>query len=386
MTAGEGDVGDDHVERDPATGFIIDRLDDDTAVLYIPGTGQLEDGKSSASTSSSVSSTSSSTSSSSADSAGGAGGVAGSGESADAKRRRLGRADARRAMGIIDDDLEADEAIRASFVSSSETSATGIARDDAAGGGAAADDADGGGGGSVEKKEPGGSSLKLKLAIPSSSSSTPVHPPEARDLGDESVGAGGTKRSRSSSSSSTASASSSSTSTALTAPSSQPSPPQPKGPTVVYSFEVDPAAVEIVRRIASDLGYPMLEEYDFRRDRLEDERIAAQATPTPTPGGGGGGPGSGMTPLAPTAIGGVESGTLPIKLKPIAQIRDYQEKALSKMFGNGRARSGIIVLPCGAGKTLVGITALATVCLLWVEELGSDGCLCVWRDSPMLLL
>ena len=31
------------------------------------------------------------------------------------------------------------------------------------------------------------------------------------------------------------------------------------------------------------------------------------------------------------------------------------------MFGNGRARSGIIVLPCGAGKTLVGITATCTI-------------------------
>ena len=29
---------------------------------------------------------------------------------------------------------------------------------------------------------------------------------------------------------------------------------------------------------------------------------------------------------------------------------------MSKMFGNGRARSGIIVLPCGAGKSLVGAT------------------------------
>ena len=48
-------------------------------------------------------------------------------------------------------------------------------------------------------------------------------------------------------------------------------------------------------------------------------------------------------------------------LKPIAKHRPYQEKSLSKMFGNGRARSGIIVLPCGAGKTLVGITACATV-------------------------
>lgn len=31
------------------------------------------------------------------------------------------------------------------------------------------------------------------------------------------------------------------------------------------------------------------------------------------------------------------------------------------MFGNSRARSGVIVLPCGAGKTLVGVTAATTV-------------------------
>jgi DNA excision repair protein ERCC-3 len=31
------------------------------------------------------------------------------------------------------------------------------------------------------------------------------------------------------------------------------------------------------------------------------------------------------------------------------------------MFGNGRARSGVIVLPCGAGKTLVGISAATTI-------------------------
>src|SRR5688572_22487961 len=77
---------------------------------------------------------------------------------------------------------------------------------------------------------------------------------------------------------------------------------------------------------------------------------------------------------------------LDIDLKPITVIRPYQEKCLSKMFGNGyafvlfyilvilyctiffylfflfrRARSGIIVLPCGAGKTLVGITAACTI-------------------------
>lgn len=31
------------------------------------------------------------------------------------------------------------------------------------------------------------------------------------------------------------------------------------------------------------------------------------------------------------------------------------------MFGRGRARSGVIVLPCGAGKSLVGVTACCTI-------------------------
>jgi len=52
---------------------------------------------------------------------------------------------------------------------------------------------------------------------------------------------------------------------------------------------------------------------------------------------------------------------LEIDLKPTTRIRPYQEKCLSKMFGNGRARSGIVVLPCGAGKTLIGITAACTI-------------------------
>ena len=72
-----------------------------------------------------------------------------------------------------------------------------------------------------------------------------------------------------------------------------------------------------------DLRYPVLEEYDFRNDEMNVN--------------------------------------LDIDLRPIAKIRPYQEKSLNKMFGNGRARSGIIVLPCGAGKTLVGITAACTI-------------------------
>lgn len=94
-------------------------------------------------------------------------------------------------------------------------------------------------------------------------------------------------------------------------------------PDAVHSFEVATESYEIVKKRCQDIDYPVLEEYDFRRD---------QANPD-----------------------------LEIDLKPSTQIRPYQEKSLSKMFGNGRARSGIIVLPCGAGKTLVGITAACTI-------------------------
>ncbi|KAK7217678.1 hypothetical protein V2G26_005681 [Clonostachys chloroleuca] len=91
----------------------------------------------------------------------------------------------------------------------------------------------------------------------------------------------------------------------------------------VHSFEIPDVAVETVQKRCLDLGYPILEEYDFRHDNANPD--------------------------------------LEIDLRPNTQIRPYQEKSLSKMFGNGRAKSGIIVLPCGAGKTLVGITAACTI-------------------------
>ncbi|KAI0023198.1 DNA repair helicase rad25 [Xylariomycetidae sp. FL0641] len=91
----------------------------------------------------------------------------------------------------------------------------------------------------------------------------------------------------------------------------------------VHAFEIPDTSVEIVQKRCLDIQFPMLEEYDFRND----DRNA----------------------------------NLEIDLRPATQIRSYQEKSLSKMFGNGRAKSGIIVLPCGAGKTLVGITAACTI-------------------------
>ncbi|CAE6415721.1 unnamed protein product [Rhizoctonia solani] len=91
----------------------------------------------------------------------------------------------------------------------------------------------------------------------------------------------------------------------------------------VHSFQIEDSQVDEVKKRCTQLDYPVLEEYDFRNDRI--------------------------------------NANLDIDLKPMTSIRPYQEKSLSKMFGNGRARSGIIVLPCGAGKTLVGITAACTI-------------------------
>ncbi|KAI5453638.1 DNA repair helicase RAD25 [Naganishia albida] len=91
----------------------------------------------------------------------------------------------------------------------------------------------------------------------------------------------------------------------------------------IQSFEIDGTKMERVKRQCQIIGLPVLEEYDFRADTINSN--------------------------------------LEIDLKPMTVIRPYQETSLSKMFGNGRARSGIIVLPCGAGKTLVGITAACTI-------------------------
>ncbi|KAI9708937.1 MAG: hypothetical protein M1820_003631 [Bogoriella megaspora] len=90
----------------------------------------------------------------------------------------------------------------------------------------------------------------------------------------------------------------------------------------VYSFQIMAEKVATVRERSQVLGLPVTEEYDFRNDAQTD---------------------------------------LDIVIDPSVHIRYYQEHALSKMFGNGRCKSGIIVLPCGAGKTLIGITAVCTI-------------------------
>ncbi|ENN73636.1 hypothetical protein YQE_09882, partial [Dendroctonus ponderosae] len=89
------------------------------------------------------------------------------------------------------------------------------------------------------------------------------------------------------------------------------------------SFEVNQEKIEVIQKRCIELEHPLLAEYDFRNDTVNPD--------------------------------------INIDLRPSAVLRPYQEKSLRKMFGNGRARSGVIVLPCGAGKSLVGVTACCTV-------------------------
>lgn len=49
---------------------------------------------------------------------------------------------------------------------------------------------------------------------------------------------------------------------------------------------------------------------------------------------------------------------LDINLKPECRPRIYQARAVKNVIIENRARSGLIVLPCGAGKTMVGIMIL----------------------------
>eukprot|EP00051_Salpingoeca_urceolata_P029167 m.489121 g.489121 ORF g.489121 m.489121 type:complete len:797 (+) comp26400_c0_seq1:233-2623(+) len=89
------------------------------------------------------------------------------------------------------------------------------------------------------------------------------------------------------------------------------------------SFEIGRDHVQKVQLQCTRLNYPLSAEYDFRKDS--------------------------------------QIPNIDMDLKPTCVLRPYQEKSLRKMFGNGRARSGIIVLPCGAGKTLTGVTAACTI-------------------------
>ena len=79
---------------------------------------------------------------------------------------------------------------------------------------------------------------------------------------------------------------------------------------MIVSFPIRDGMATRVKEVAKIHNFPMMEEYDFHHDpRNRNFRI---------------------------------------HLAPSTHLRPYQERCLNKMFGNSRARSGLIVLPCGA--------------------------------------
>lgn len=68
---------------------------------------------------------------------------------------------------------------------------------------------------------------------------------------------------------------------------------------------------------------------------------------------------AGYTPGAPLVVALRETA----RSGATFRVRDYQRMAFEAFHNNGDARggSGVIVLPCGAGKTIVGIAALAAI-------------------------
>ena len=110
--------------------------------------------------------------------------------------------------------------------------------------------------------------------------------------------------------------------------------------TQVEHFVVDAGKYRDIKDVCfKQLGLPLIEEYDYKKDK----RTLHGHPKAPTP-----------FDKQPWQTG--------LDLKSASNVRDYQAKCLNKVFGsNGRARSGLIVLPCGAGKTFVGITAACTI-------------------------
>lgn len=92
---------------------------------------------------------------------------------------------------------------------------------------------------------------------------------------------------------------------------------------IIFSIDQKLDNIEEIKSRCVELDCPLLEEYDFANDIFVPN--------------------------------------IKIDLNSTSTIRKYQEKALYKMFNRGRARSGVIVLPCGAGKTIVGIAAVTII-------------------------
>ena len=128
-----------------------------------------------------------------------------------------------------------------------------------------------------------------------------------------------------------------------------------------YWIEVIRGTRATVKEKAYAAGIPIIDEYCFVTDTSSIEKELEE----------------------PTGI--VRMKKVPVVLTHNAAVRDYQSMSCSKLYWDSyRCHSGILILPCGAGKTLIGITAFASLqqpCIIfcqstlaatqWVEQIKS---------------
>ena len=89
--------------------------------------------------------------------------------------------------------------------------------------------------------------------------------------------------------------------------------------------------------------------------------------------------------------GFVDGGALEVQIQPVAEdgsewsLRTYQAQAVDAFMGagneEGEGGSGVVVLPCGAGKTIVGLTALARFGMKTLILCTNVTALRQWRDE-----
>ncbi|ELP88314.1 rad25/xp-B DNA repair helicase, putative [Entamoeba invadens IP1] len=72
---------------------------------------------------------------------------------------------------------------------------------------------------------------------------------------------------------------------------------------------------------------------------------------------------------------------LPFTLRDERVLRDYQVSAISSVFENNRVKCGIIVLPCGAGKTLLSIALICGMQQMSIIICTSIASVEQWRDE-----
>lgn len=115
-----------------------------------------------------------------------------------------------------------------------------------------------------------------------------------------------------------------------------------------YWVEVERGTRSTVKEKALAAGIPIIDEYCFVTETSSIEKEIEE----------------------PAGI--VRMKKVPVVLTHNAAVRDYQSMSCSKLYWDSyRCHSGILILPCGAGKTLIGITAFASLqqpCIIFCQS------------------